>query len=318
MPTTHQRLTPGRPHSRARAALLVIGTSLAVAAVLAACSAQPSLGTASGAKASPAAAGGKAAGDWAHALQVVANLQADPPDKPVVLLFGGSAARESTVSDASWRAQIEDEGGPATAAYNLGSRNRTAAQTLALVQALPKVPTIIYLGVNLGAFTSAQKTAKITLPDPVTPLPAYQQHQYSESHILSTAQKQAAVQNWLTKRYPVFKANLPTSAAVLERIIKVCKVRHLRPVLFDLPRDTAVIGGQLDAPIARYRKACQALAKKYDIPYVSLVSRAKLPNGDFYDLWHLVEPGRTVWQQLLSKETAALLREYGYGDGSGS
>ena len=42
-----------------------------------------------------------------------------------------------------------------------------------------------------------------------------------------------------------------------------------------------------------------------------------LPDRAFYDLWHLVEPGRTVWQNLLSAKTAALLKTYGY-DGGGA
>ena len=50
---------------------------------------------------------------------------------------------------------------------------------------------------------------------------------------------------------------------------------------------------------------------------MSQVSAAKLPNSSFYDLWHLVEPGRTTWQGLLSARTAALLKQYGY-DGGGS
>ena len=43
----------------------------------------------------------------------------------------------------------------------------------------------------------------------------------------------------------------------------------------------------------------------------------QLPDSGFYDLWHLVEPGRKVWQSLLSARTAALLEQYGY-DGGGS
>jgi hypothetical protein len=85
-------------------------------------------------------------------------------------------------------------------------------------------------------------------------------------------------------------------------------------VLFELPRNTAVIGSALSAPTARYRDKCRALAAQYNIPWVSFVKAAELP---FYDLWHLVEPGRTVWQGLLSAKTAALLERYGY-DGGGS
>jgi hypothetical protein len=59
-----------------------------------------------------------------------------------------------------------------------------------------------------------------------------------------------------------------------------------------------------------------ALHKKYGAPWVPLLT-AKLPDKDFYDLWHLVEPGRDVWQALLSAEAAALLKTYKF-DGGGS
>ena len=264
-------------------------------------------------------AGAKAAAgaDWAHTLQVVANLRAAPPAEPVVVLLGGSAARESTIDDGSWRAQIKAKGGPATAAYNLGSSNRTLAQNVALVKALPEVPTIVYIGVNLGAFTSAQTTARISLPEPGATLPPYRQHRYSRSHILTAAKKRMLVEAWRADRYPVFKRNFATSAGVLETLIKVCQARGMRPVLFELPRNTAIIGNKLSTPTARYRDKSRALGKKYGVPYVSFVAAAKLPNSSFYDLWHLVEPGRKAWQNLLSAKTAALLRQYGY-DGGGS
>lgn len=321
---------PGqKPRPRTIAVLLV--ALLLLAALAAACSAQatvgatgsisPSTDSASGDVAPGAASetvGAKAASgaDWAHTLQVVANLGAAPPDDPVVVLLGGSAARESTISDASWRKQIKAIGGPATAAYNLGSRNRTLAQNVALVQALPKVPTIVYIGVNLGSFTSAQKTAKLSLPKPAATLPAYKQHAYSRTHILTTANKKMLVQAWRQDRFPVFKRNFASSSAVLAKLIKVCKARGMKPVLFELPRNTAVIGSRLNTPTAMYRAKCRALAKKHGVPYVSFVATAKLPNSSFYDLWHLVEPGRKVWQKLLSAKTAALLKRYGYDGGS--
>ena len=46
---------------------------------------------------------------------------------------------------------------------------------------------------------------------------------------------------------------------------------------------------------------------------MSFVSAAKLHNGDFYDLWHLIKPGRAKWQPLLAAKTAALLEKYGHG-----
>ena len=54
------------------------------------------------------------------------------------------------------------------------------------------------------------------------------------------------MQDWLADRYPVFKRNFGTSAGVLETLIKVCQTRGYKPVLFELPRDTAVIGSSLE------------------------------------------------------------------------
>ena len=324
------------PHTRGRvrahtAAVLLIALVL-VAALVAACSAEATVGASGSVSPDSSSVAGETAADafsgdvgaraatgadWAHTLQVVANLRAEPPAKPVVVLLGGSAARESTISDSSWRAQIETKGGPATAAYNLGSRNRTLAQNVALVQALPKVPTIVLIGVNLGSFTSAQKTATISLPKPAATLPPYNQHAYSRSRILTKANKRMLAAAWLADRYPVFRRNFRSSSGVLEKLIKVCRARGMKPVLFELPRNTAVIGSKLNTPTKKYRDKCRALARKYGVPYVSLVAAARLPNSSFYDLWHLVEPGRKVWQNLLSAKTAALLKRYGY-DGGGS
>jgi len=283
-------------------------------------SATPSVAVTASAAGDAQAAGARGASksDWKRVLAALASMQANVPTKPVVVLLGGSVARESTISDSSWRAQIVAKGGPETLAWNLASGNRTMAQNVAIVRKLPPgVHAIVYIGVNLGAFTSSQKTASITLPSPApTAVSLKQPHRYSQSQILSTAKKRALVKWWLTQRYPVYKANFRTSAGVLETLIKVCRSRGYKPVLFEMPRNTAIIRSSLNTPVARYRDKCRRLAKKYGIPWVSLVSAARLPNRDFYDLWHLVEPGRKVWQNLLSAKTAALLEKYGYDGGS--
>lgn len=317
-----QRRTRSATRARVTAAFAWTACLLVVTALLGACSAQASTdatpsgdGSANGSAATSAKAA--SAADWARVLQVVADLKATPPSKPVVILLGGSAARESTISDSSWRSQIQTKGGGATIAYNLGSRNRTLAENVAIVKELPNVPTIVYIGINVGSFTKAQTSATISLPGPGASKVSLQQpHQYSKSHILTRAKKGTLLQAWLADRYPVFKRNYRTSAGVLEKLVNACLKRGMHPVLFELPRNTAVIGHKLDAPVSRYRKTCQALATKYHIPYVSFVTTAKLPNSSFYDLWHLVEPGRTVWQPLLSAKTAALLEKYGMSGGA--
>ena len=91
--------------------------------------------------------------DWQHCVQVVANLRAEHPKVPLVVLLGGSSARECTVLDDDWERQIERRSGYVVDAYNLGSKHRTYAQDLAFVKLLPaNVPTIVYIGVNLGRF----------------------------------------------------------------------------------------------------------------------------------------------------------------------
>lgn len=260
---------------------------------------------------------GAAGDDWRHVLQVVANLRADPPAEPIVCLLGGSAARESTVSDASWAAQIESGGGPAVAAFNLGSRNRTLAQDIALVKKLPRASGIVFIGVNVGRFTSPPSSPTILLPQPVATLPAYAQHQYTQSAVKSAAKKKALLNEWLAKRYPAFKTNYATSLKTLGALVDACRSRGYRPVLLELPRDTAVIGASLNVPVKRFTADCRALAREKDAQWISLVSAARLPDRDFYDLWHLVEPGREVWQGLLSKESVRLLEQYGM-EGAGS
>jgi hypothetical protein len=321
-----------RGHRRTYVTIALLVALVLAAAAAVACSAQATTGSSPLGATGPSAATGGGSGstagakaastsDWSRVLAALASMQADTPTEPVVVLLGGSAARESTISDKSWRDQIVAKGGPAALAWNMGSRNRTMAQNVAVVKALPKgVRALIYVGINLGSFTSAQKTASITLPSPApTAVTLQQPHQYSKkSGILPFAKKRALVQDWLADRYPVYKRNFATSAAVLETLVKVCQARGYTPVLFELPRNTDIVGGSLDAPTSKYRAKCKALVAKYGIQWVSLINTAKLPNKDFYDLWHLVEPGRTVWQGLLSASAAKILTSDAFTNGGGS
>lgn len=318
-----------RHSTRLIVAFLVV--ALLTAGAAAACSARAGIEAAAsgdgGADAAGAQGAGAAAGDTGAARAkapagadmtrirtALGYMRAVKPSKPIVVLLGGSAARESTISDASWRAQIKAEGGPATLAWNMGSRNRSMAENVALVKHLPEgAQVVVFIGINLGSFTSAAKSASIPLPSPLpTAPPSLQQpHQYSvKTGVLSKAKKKTLPGKWLKDRYPVYKRNYQGSAQVLEKLIRLCQTRGYKPVLFELPRNVPVVGSSLKAPTEKYRRTCKTLAAKYDVPWVSLVARAKLPNSSFYDLWHLVEPGRKVWQKLLSTKAAALLRQY--------
>jgi len=82
---------------------------------------------------------------------VVANLRQSHGRKPVVILLGGSSARECTVSEAAWASQIRRRSGIIVVTYNAGSKHRTYSEDLALVKLLPRRGgTLLRIGVNLG------------------------------------------------------------------------------------------------------------------------------------------------------------------------
>ncbi len=247
--------------------------------------------------------------DWKHVVQVVANLRAKPPKAPLVVLLGGSSARECTVLDPDWTAQLQRRARAKVIAHNLGSKHRTYSQDLAFVKLLPRVPTIVYIGINLGRFCLTVQPTTVHLPPP-GPLHTYSQHVYTRSRIQSLAQKRAYVAQWMQVRYPNFLANYAAELRVLEELIQTCKARGLHVVLLDLPRDQQAIGSSFNAPVGRFYAGCARLAKRYDIPWVHFVGRARLVTTDFYDIFHLVEPGRVKYQSLLSDTSVNLLRKY--------
>jgi hypothetical protein len=248
--------------------------------------------------------------DWQHCVQVVANLRAKKPKVPLVVLLGGSAAREATVLDDNWERQIKRRSDYVVDAYNLGSKHRSYAQDLAFVKLLPaNVPTIVYIGVNLGRFCLPVRPASVTLPKPKA-LPSYPQHVYHKDRIQSRSTKKYYVSYWLSARYPEFRANFSRELAMLEKIIRTAKSRHLRVALVDLPRDLPVIGSAFSEPVSRYHNGCSALARRYDIPWLHFNAAAKFVDRDFFDIFHLVEPGRVKYQSILSDKTIALLKKY--------
>ena len=317
----------GRGVLRHALARIAVGLAVLVlmATVTAACGAKrsalpqaavsPTVGSAQSREAAPAADPAAAEAlqsvDWKHVLQVVADLRADPPAAPLVLMLGGSAVRESTSDDASWTAQVQRLGGRRALAYNLGSGNQSFAQDLQLVPYLPSAATIVLIGINLGRFVESPAQVTVHLPRP-KPVPAnYQQDRYRGVHTLSTARKRALVTDWMAERYPLFSANYADDLALLEELVKACRAHGLHPVLLDAPRDTIIVSRALAGPIDRYLSDVRSLARRDDIPFVDIVPEAHLTNADFLDLWHVVAPGRKKWQAVLSRETVKLLRRYG-------
>ena len=251
--------------------------------------------------------------DRMHRLQIVANLRAETPREPTVILLGGSSAREATIDDQDWAAQILDLGGPHVLAYNLGCKHDTFALDREVAGLLPQdMPAIVFIGINIGRFCNAPSSPSVELPDPVIPPDVYSQHVYSaDKRIQSASLKRYYVRYWLAKRRPEFNAHYRYNIAVLDSVVQVCQDRGLHPVLVDLPRDLPIIGHSFDAEVARYKAGCKQVATKYQIPWLTFVSAAGFVDRDFFDIFHLVEPGRSKYQFLLSQKTVRLLDKYG-------
>lgn len=247
---------------------------------------------------------------WQHALRTARDLRADPPRTPLVLLLGGSCAREATVSDETWAADVGSRAGFPVVTHDLGSSTQTFEQDVALAGALPKAPTIVYIALNRGRFTSGQ-TITTSVTPATDPNGTFTQHHYSADRMESLKVKRERVAFWVKWKYPQFKRRCVTNLVVLEQLVALCKQRGYRPVLLEMPRNTAVIGHAFDPAIRQYQMGARELADRYGIPYVDLVDGGPFVNTDFMDLDHLIEPGRMKFQSGLSAETAKLLVLYG-------
>jgi hypothetical protein len=263
--------------------------------------------------------------DLLHILHVITGLNAKPPKVTVVYLLGGSSARESTINDTNWAVQVRRLGGPRVRTYNFGANDETYAQDSRIVGKLPAVPSIVLIGVSLGRYMQQAPVGVATRggDQPTTSLGpwldarlsarGYCQHHYSVKNILTDAQKKAYVRWWLADRYSIFKENVAGNEAELDQLIAACQAHGLHPVLLELPLNVQIVGHAFDKPLEVYRHSCRALAKKRGVPKIDFLSKVHLVNSDFYDLFHLVEPGRVKWQRRLSKTVISLLERYSMG-----
>ena len=244
--------------------------------------------------------------DWRHLAQVVGRLSTLTPKRPVVYLLGGSAARECTINDGSWRAAVKEAGGPDTLAYNLGATGQTYEDNLVLIERLPRVPSIVIIGAIVGRYT---RTGDRGLPDVEPGIAPYPQHRYSR-RILTDAGKRALLTDWLTRRYPVFQDRFPHNAEKLDALVARCIELGFHPVMLNLPLNLQIVKHRIDKPRSRYREHCQAVATKYNVPWVNWLPTIPLVSRDFLDNWHLVEPGRVKWQRRLTTLTVTMLTRY--------
>lgn len=248
---------------------------------------------------------------WYRAIEVITALGKTRPQVPLIVLTGGSVTKECMVSEGVWEDQVRRRGGGEVVAYNISSAMRSFYEDAALVKALPSVPGIVFIGVNLGRFTWTTQSGEVSLARNPTLAGKYTVHHFTSADMMTLAEKRACVVRWMTRSYPTFRARVDYNLGQLARLVRICRRKGLRPVMLEMPRNMAVIGHAYDAPLRRFHRGCWAIARDYGVPYVNFLTDAGLRNRDFRDLGHLIETGRPKYQRLLSERTVRLLRRYG-------
>jgi hypothetical protein len=262
--------------------------------------------------AGPAAAVYRAGDDWRHVESTLKALNRTPPKVPVVVLLGGSAARECITTEPAWRAQIAALGGGRARALNFGSSSQAFKNGLTIVNALPPVPTVVLIGLNVGRYTSIPPKAAARAAPPVTRgASVYDSHRFHVGDQLSDAAKRGIVRTWLKTKYPRFKERYAGNAAVLRELIALCQDKGFYPVLVELPLNLRVVRHSWDAPRDRYHRGARSAARDFGIPYDDFIARIGLMSSDFVDVSHLVEPGRAKYQKKLSRVVVTRLKQYG-------
>jgi hypothetical protein len=262
--------------------------------------------------AGPAAAVYRSGDDWRHVESTLKELNRRPPSVPVVVLLGGSSARESITTEPAWRAQIAALGGGRVRAYNLGSSSQAFKNDLTIVNALPPVPTIVLIGLNVGRYTSIPpKSVPLAAPSVARGSAVYDSHRFHVGDQLSDAAKRGIVRTWLAVKYPHFRARYAGNAAVLRELIALCQDKGFYPVLLELPLNLHIVRHSWDAARDRYRRGARSAARDAGIPYDDFIAHIGLVSSDFVDVAHLVEPGRAKYQRALSRVVVTRLKQYG-------
>jgi len=239
--------------------------------------------------------------------------RADATVEPVVYLLGGSAARECIESNDAFAAAIHAAGGPEVLAVDLGATNQSYTADRRLVRGMPE-GALVVIGVSLGRYTTPPPKTLAGKPLDAEARAALAgetdiRHRYSERRIQTDERKGELLDTWLAERYELYRRNYEANHEELERLVRDCRDHGLRVALLELPLNLEFVGDRLDAPRATYRKGCRRLAATSGAPFLSFVEQVGLVNTDFYDLVHLVEPGREKWQARLAEEVARLLTD---------
>jgi hypothetical protein len=229
-----------------------------------------------------------------------------------VYLLGGSSARECIESNASWTAAIEEAGGGPARARDLGTSNQTFSRDGGFVAAMPDGPTLVLIGVTVGRFTPEPEDfidSPTSEGEDAVQSTAEVEHRYKPAGRHSVATKQDEAAAWTAERYPLFEQNFDGNLDALRQLVDLCRERGFTPAIVELPLNLDIAGEAFAPARQRYLDACRELDAQGAAPFVTFVDEVAIPNQHFYDLFHLLKPGRAVWQPRLAEEAARLIRD---------
>ena len=197
--------------------------------------------------------------DYMVASWRTADLKRDPPRLPLVVLVGGSSAREALWSGAALAADVRAAGGPKIVASDLGSHGERVGHYVAIIDNIPNTPTTVLLGVNFGAFKGTPASSLDQLKADQFPLASETLRKFAVAH------------------YGEYKNSYTILRGFLSTLVMVAKARGEEYLLGDT-KDTTYDERAFD----KYSKTMSPVHEaRYFKHWMSLSYKPLLQNLDF-------------------------------------
>jgi len=98
--------------------------------------------------------------DYTHVSYEVGLLKRHPPREPAIYVVGGSSARDCLDSAQAMAKQVSVASGLNVCAYNLSSAKQSFAESMAIVDNLPRGPAIVLVAVSANRFGISPRMAQ--------------------------------------------------------------------------------------------------------------------------------------------------------------